>query len=187
MMIKRGEIVLAAFMFSILLLGVVSAMGVSAPFWEGNPLVLDKGETRVVEINLQNMVGSDPITLQSKIVSGSEFASIVGDDLVTLAPQTSTNLKVKVSIPRNAVTGEVKTLRIEVSSVTPGNSSMVTLGTGANVGFDVKVSDETAPIPLAQWIGLAIALLVVVWIILLFFRRKKEKYVAPKVIKKKKF
>ena len=84
----KKKVALAAvslFVLAFLAAGVL-AMGVSSPYWDQNPLNLYPGQTENVQLNLQNMVGSDDVTISASITKGSEIASITDASTVYSVP-----------------------------------------------------------------------------------------------------
>ncbi len=66
----KANRILTAGIMAILLIGLASAFGVGAPYWEDNPLVMERGTTKNVEINLQNMVGNDDVSVKAELKGG---------------------------------------------------------------------------------------------------------------------
>ena len=67
--------------FGILLLAnVVSSAGIVSPYWKDYPLEMSYGETKIVNFVLQNMVGNQDITVNVKLVQGSEIATLENMD-----------------------------------------------------------------------------------------------------------
>ena len=168
MKLKKRELILAAFVFSIMLVGLVSAAGVSAPYWEGNPLTMIKGEIKTVYLNLQNMVGDEDITYQAKVTEGSDIASLEEDTYFIKAGTSDTLAELKIKIPADSQVGQTTKVKVEFKTVTSGEGGMVTMGTGATIIFDVIVSEETAKQNNASliWIiTLIVAAAIMAWVI----------------------
>ena len=89
---KRGELAVVMFVLAIVLVGVVSASGVSSPYWDSdpaNPLKVYKGETKTINLNLQNMVGNEDLTYSVEIKEGA-VASLSGGVYIVKAHTSDT-------------------------------------------------------------------------------------------------
>ena len=99
-------------------LSFISAVGVSTPYWSTNPLKLQPGESTVISLGLQNMVGTEDVTLRASIVKGSEIARIIDDDLdyfIPIGSESDVAVNLEVKIPANAEVDKIQD--IEVSFV----------------------------------------------------------------------
>ncbi|MEK6840813.1 MAG: LPXTG cell wall anchor domain-containing protein [Nanoarchaeota archaeon] len=171
----------------VLSISFVSAAGVSTPYWSTNPLKLQPGESTIVTLGLQNMVGSDDITLRASIAKGGDIAAIIDEDLDYFVPIGSEDVTVniKVKIPQSAEIG--KTQEIEVS--------FIQVASGEGEGFFSLASAFTQRIPVlvvgeptesaiyqpAKQTGsqmntlLSVALAVIILILVIFFVLRKRK------------
>lgn len=161
--------VLIAFLFTV---SLVSALGVSAPYWDGNPMHVDKGEKTTVELNLQNMVGNEDATLSAEIIQGSDIASLDKTEHTIQSGTSDYIVPLEISIPRDA-TG-TKKVEIEFKTVTPGQEGSVTMGTGMTVAFDVVISDKITSSPNMTWYIVAVVLIALAGGIVFYFHRKKN-------------
>ena len=55
----------------LVLTSAVSAFGVSSPYWEGNPMNIARGDSKIVNLNLQNMVGDEEVNV-----------NVIGDEVL---------------------------------------------------------------------------------------------------------
>ena len=69
-------ILFSVLMMIILFVNGVFAFAVSSAYWEDNPLKIMPGETQNIKIVLQNMAGTENITLKGKISEGADIAKI---------------------------------------------------------------------------------------------------------------
>ncbi len=112
----------AIFILTILLIsffGFVSAAGVSTPYWSTNPLKLQPGESTVISLGLQNMVGSDDITLRANMTRGNEIARIIDANTEYFVPLGSDDVtaNIEVKISQNAEAGKVYDLEVSFLQV----------------------------------------------------------------------
>jgi len=158
----------------ILLIGFVSAFGVSSPYWDGNPLFIERGTTKIVEINLQNMVGNEDVKVKADLVEGLDIASLSNNVYDVRAQTSNVIVPLKISIPAKANVGDVKRVKVDFRTIGPNNEGMISMGTGMSVAFDVNITEKQKGasdyiIPIA--IVLVITLLIVIFVIV---SRKKR-------------
>ncbi len=169
MKIKRGVVmgILAVLMLS----SIVSAFGVSAPYWETNPLSMVQGETKTVDLNLQNMVGNEDVTVKAIIKQGSDIASLSQDTYVVKAGTSNMTAPLQITISANTTVGTQKVI-VEFKTV-PEGAGMVTMGTGMTVSFDVIVNKPEKKINVGLWSLIAAIIIVLVIIGIVLARKKK--------------
>ena len=172
MKIKRGSMLVSAFLFIIVLTSLVSAFGVASEYYPGHPLVLAKGETKIVNLNLQNMVGDQDINIRGYIVQGSELASMSQTDYLVMAQSADTMVPITITIPKDAQAGQTTKIIVGFATMNTGNSGMVSLDTAVETSFEVNVSAETAKVPLALYLTLGIIALLILVIVVLLGRKK---------------
>ncbi len=120
--IKNYLFILALTILLISVVSVISAAGVSTPYWKTNPLKLQPGESTVFSLGLQNMVGSEDITLRANMTKGNEVARIIDEKTDYFVPlgSDSVTVNIEVTIPPNAEINKVYDLEVsflQVSSV----------------------------------------------------------------------
>lgn len=171
--------------FLLLLLPLAQAYGVSSPFWDTRPLMIQPGETQEVTLQLQNMVGGEDIIFRASIEEGKEIVTILDDDLDFYVPYGSKDVlvKLKVTAPEDA---EGKTYRVGIlfaqrSAVLDGDGGTVQLAGGIKTVFPVKVEIPPPPFTEQEPLFSGTTLLVVAGIVLsgavmayLIFRKKEE-------------
>lgn len=168
-----------AILFSmiILLISSVSSFGVSSPYWEGHPLVIEKGQTEIVELNLQNMFEED-ITVKVKVIQGTELIELKQDTFLIKSGTSDTVIPLEISIPKNAPDTN-KTLEIEFKKIVDQGQG-IPLGTGMSVSFDIVTVEAESDISSNKaWIIL-FSFLVCILIIWLIIKRNKNKILNTK-------
>lgn len=125
----------------ILLISFVNASGVSRPYWNENPLRLASGESKIVTLSLQNMVGGGDITFSASLTSGSEIATLIDDNTDYLVPFGSNNVPVniRVEIPEDAELQSSYNVGVSLREVSSGEGGMVRLASGISTSFPVQI------------------------------------------------
>ena len=177
----------------ILNIGFVQAVGVGSSYWKGSPLRIAAGETKTVNLYLQNMVGDQDITVSAELTGGSEIASTPTREYLVPAKVSDVEVSIEISIPEDFAAGGEYQVTVSFVTRTPGATGAVTLGTGIDTPFDVLVAAEPT---LAPEVGISAGLLIgiivgviviilalVVWLI--FRARKKRQEVAMQKTKEK--
>ena len=176
---------LLLFALTLLSISFISAAGVSTPYWSTNPLKLQPGESTILTLGLQNMVGSEDVTLRASIIKGSDIATIVDEDLDYFVPIGSDNVTVniEVKIPANAEIDKVQDIEISFLQVSSGGGEgFFTLASAFTQRIPVLVVGEPTesaiyqPVQKKQGSNLLwIALAVIVLGIIIFLATKKKK------------
>lgn len=154
---------------------MISAFGVSSPYWEGNPLTISKGETTEVRLNLQNMVGEEDLSVKAEITEGRDIASMNERIYDVKAHTDDTYTYVTINVPAEA-NFSTKRVTVDFKTVANGEGDAVTLGTGMTITFEVRIGEEVkeaSPLRAIIIISAIILLLIILAIILL--RKRKEK------------
>lgn len=151
-----------------MLTNLASAFGVSAPYWADNPLTMAKGEIKIVNINLQNMVGNEDVAVKAELKDGSDIAQLTADTYTVKAQTSDTMVPLKISIPKETAAGTIKTVKVEFKTIALENQGMVNMGTGMSVSFNVIISEETAKQSgTARVIIIVLALLIAITLVIL--------------------
>jgi hypothetical protein len=171
----------------LIVLPLASAFGVTTSYWSGNPLVLYPGETRVIDVQLQNMVGNEDMSLQAEISEGSEIATLI-DSSTTYFVQfgkKDVKININVTIPQNATIGQSYNIKIALKQIAEEEGKMVqmTASVGATIPVQIVAEVPAAPeqIPPTQPKGFPILPVTLVLIVLiaiiaaLFFRKRSKK------------
>jgi hypothetical protein len=128
------------------LMPFAEAYGASAPYWRTNPLDLMPGESHEFAFTLQNMVGGEDVTLKAEVKRGSEIAEIIDASNIYFVPYGSNDVLVNVLVtaPENAQSGEEYDVVLSFTRVNTDDSGMLTLSTGMEKLFKVKIGDMAA-------------------------------------------
>lgn len=187
---------------SILLLSAsyVSAFGIVMPYWEGRPLVLSPGESKDVVIKLQNVEEGD-ITVEVKLVSGGEVATIIDGSNIYNIPKGTTNtlINLNVVIPDGAAVGSSHEVSLSIKDVSDKSGGMVHLTTSIAKSFKVEVVAKSPELPKVEspkepertlllpmiMLCLVIILVVLMFLMLVVHFRNKNKKAAAKTRKGK--
>ncbi len=127
-------------MLLLILVSTISAFGISSPYWEGNPITMEKGETKIINLNIQNMVGDEDITVKAEITQGKEIASLKQDTFTIKARTSDTIIPLEITIPNN-IKEDNKTIKIDFKKIL-NNAGGIAMGTGMSVYFDVVTSNK---------------------------------------------
>lgn len=158
----------------ILMIGSVSAFAVSSAYWKENPIVVYPGETKDIQIILQNMAGTEDILAKAVILDGSEIAQITDAEDVYLVPLGGkTTVNIRLSIPEDAeIEDTYDELRISFTTLAT-DAGGFGFGSGVERVFPIKVVREPAP-EIASWI-IYLAVGVLVALIIVFFVLRKRR------------
>ena len=173
----------------VLLIGFVSAFGVSSDYWVGNPLKISPGETKTISLRLQNIIGAEDIKVRAILKEGQGIARTEGNDYLVEVGTKDTEVPVTVSIPANTPLGNTYQITVSFDSVTPSNEGAIFLGTGMDTTFDVLVAPAAPPeeVKLAPaeevksksavllWMIGLIILLILIFIIIKILKKRKKK------------
>jgi len=144
MKIKKEISLASIFLAFMLSVGMASAFGVATPYWDDNPLRMYPGESAEVTLNLQNMVGSEDVTLSAEFTKdGNGIATFVGG-LEYLVPFGRDDVPVLISIdvPETDTVGGTRYIELAFSQVSTDNGGMVSVVGGFNTKFPVYVVAE---------------------------------------------
>ncbi|MBA3064798.1 hypothetical protein FP803_05150 [Candidatus Woesearchaeota archaeon] len=138
------------FLIALLLLSpLVSAFGVTAPYWDGNPLIMYPGQTKDFALILQNMVGNEDMVLKAELVSGAEIAALVDEKLEYLVPLGRKDIEVnlRVEIPEDAPLDKEYTIGVSFKQILEDEGKMVQMAgeVGKNIPVIVKSESEVLP------------------------------------------
>lgn len=166
--------ILLVFAITLTLVGAISAAGISSPYWKEHPLYMDYGETKVVNFNLQNMVGSEDIMVEVMLKQGSNIATLEKTTYTAKAQTHDTMIPLTITIPED-YNGGVQLIELEVKTINQDDSGMVVLGTGWISSFNVIVEEK--PVSSTSLVGVIIALIavIIVAVIIILVLVKKRK------------
>lgn len=168
---KNNIIALTTF---VLALGIISAAGIASPYWEENPLKMSYGDTQIVNLNLQNAVGTDDITVKFEIKQGSDIASLEKDTYTAKAGSSDTMVPVKITVPSD-YSKQSQTVVIEAKTVSASQGGMVTLGTGWTTTFNVEFlqTQKESAGSLGTILLILVLLIIIIGAIIYVVKRRK--------------
>ena len=191
---KKLGIVFGAFGLFIMMAFLVSAFGISTPYWDDNPLKLAPGESKIVALTLQNKVGSEDVTLRATLTNDAGgIATIIDENLDYFVPLGgSVAVSVKVEVPEDAEnTDPLREVRISFTQIgVEGSGGPITLAGGFTTKFPIKIVGFTeselyvAPTPTPpeeekiftlNFLIILITLIVTVIAIIVFLNVRKNK------------
>lgn len=170
---KPIKLTISALMLGLMLVSLVSAFGVSSPYWDGNPLVMDRGETTTVYLNLQNMVGDEDVKVKAELVQGADVTSLPKEIYLVKQGTSDTLIPLKISVPKDAIPGDKKAIKVEFKTIQEGVGG-ISMATGMSVFFDVVAGDEIAETNKTMIISLIVGLIVLAIILWLILKKKKK-------------
>ena len=153
---------------------LVSSFGISSPYWEGNPLTMERGATETVNLSLQNMVEDKEVEIIAEITQGEDIASLETKDY-TLAPGTTRDVSLIIKIPSDTPAGEVKKVQVNFRIISE-DSSGISIETEMTREFEVIISETTkgnTDTNLNTIIGIIIVVAILSLILGLILRSKK--------------
>jgi len=163
----------------IAMLSLVNASGVASPYWTENPLILNPGETAIVNLTLQNMVGTDDITFEAKISSEKNIASITngGSDMKYLVPIGTKDVPVtvKIEVPSDAKPGESYKINILFNEISVSQGGMLHVTSSVSTSFPVQISGKSSSSNYLIWALIGAIILALSLIIVIGKRHKKLK------------
>jgi len=161
---NKTLIISSTLVITLVMISLVSAFGISSPYWDENPLMLVRGETKTINLNVQNMVDDDDVTVKAVLVDGSEFSSIKEGIYVVEAGTSDTMIPLKVTMPKDASPGEAKQVKVEFKTVS--DASGIAMGTGMTIAFDVIAIQEIKGSNTTIALVIAIIIAIILWLIL---------------------
>ena len=132
------------YIFVITLLTInVKGFAVSSPYWSENPLIMEPGETKIVTLTLQNMVGSEDLIAHAQLLGGKEIARIIDSSLDYDIPFGKDDVKVnvEVSIPKNVPLESHYVIDINFGTESKTKAEGVKLNVGVRKLIDVYVRE----------------------------------------------
>jgi len=156
----------------LILIPTINSFGVSAPYWQGNPLEMDKGETKIIDLNLQNMMEEKDINVKAEIISGLEIATLKQESFLVKANTADTIAQLEISIPENAKSGKSFPIKVTFKTISD-KSQGVALGTGMDISFNVLVKKQEKQFPILI-ISIILGILILSSLIILIMKKKKN-------------
>ena len=182
---KNKKILITTTILSLILISsIISAFGVSSSYWDNEPvrnLMMTRGETQIVNLNIQNMVGDEDISVKAILKEGSEIADLKENTFNVKAKTHDTMAPLEIKIPKEFKPGRIIKIITEFKTLAEGENGLVVIGTGMTISFDVIVSEEApiqfSPIDQIPWriIGLIFAIILIILAIIIILRKRRRK------------
>jgi len=187
---KKLGIVLGTFSLFITMVFLVSAFGISTPYWDDNPLKLASGESKIVTLGLQNQVGTEDVTLRAELTNDAGgIATIIDGSLDYFVPLGgSAVVSIKVEVPEDAEnTNPLREVALSFTQIgVAGSGGPVTLSGGFTTKFPISIVDfteselyvEPTPTPPKEkgnFLIILLILIAVVIAIIVFLNTRKNK------------
>ena len=185
--VLQGVLLATTILTLLLSLTLVSAFGVTSPYWDTKPLGLHPGESIDFELKLQNMVGSEDLVFKAEIVQGKEITQLMDPSPIYAVPfgRDDIIVHVRVTVPNESVVTQVRELdRIGISFTPVAGQDGRMLQLGAAVKTDIPILIGPWPPleepslfsslvsnPAVLWSTAIIAVLVLLAIIIIWRRR----------------
>lgn len=174
--------IILLFLFTILLTMNVNAFGVSTFYYEGRPLILNPGEVRDIEVQLQNEATSGPISLKAKIDSEKNIAQLTGKTIFNLdSGDKGVSVPITISVPEDAQIGDKYQVSVSFLTAAGNEGGMVDLGTQITKGFEVVVGKvieqekiEKNTISPQNLMGILVLLSLAVLVLFILRKRKRK-------------
>lgn len=172
------------FLFAIILILLpnVIAFAVSSQYYDNNPLYMQPGETVDTFFTLQNIAGTENITLKAKIEYGEDILTLLDNtDIYTVPSGGKVKVNFKITAPTDAKKDDKFPITIFFTSLRTSSGGPVAIGASVGKGFDVIIKEaevigapkEKTQIPI--WAYIIIGIIILVIIIFLVLKKKGNK------------
>lgn len=167
--------IISAIVIAMFSLTIVSAFGVSAPYWGDNPMQAYPGMVSDVQLNVQNVAGvSEDVVAVLEVSEGNSIASLKKSEYIVSYGETL-DVPLRISIPSDAAIGAKYPVKIDVKTKSASDEGMVSLSAGMLLAFDVIIAEKPAEAEessLNVYIIAAIIIVVLIILIILLSRKK---------------
>ena len=125
-----------------LFLSLITAAGVGRPYWNSNPLKLAPGESKIVELTLQN-TGPEDMTFKTTI-TGHDIATLddKNDEYFVASGEIDKPVNIKVEVPEDAEIGTIYRITSSFQQISSGEGGMIRMAGAFTVNFPVEVVGE---------------------------------------------
>jgi hypothetical protein len=163
----------------ITLSSLISASGVSSPYWPENPLQLNPGEIRVINLTLQNMVGNQDITFQAKLSSQENIATLLNANAESkyLVPfgRKDVPIIIQIQVPSNAKVGSKYNVDVLLNEVSSSQEGMLHVTSSVSTSFPVEIIGKTGTVIPAYFVWLLMGVVLLAAIVFFCFKKKSKK------------
>ncbi len=184
---KKLKLSVEIFVILLIICPLINAFGVTTFYWDEQPLIMHPGETKDVDLLLQNMVGDKDIKVKAELVGGSEIATLIDSSKEYLVPLGEKDVKVniRVKIPEDTPLDSRYDVMVMFKELAQGEGKMIQISgaVGGTIPVVVK-SASKVPVetikPVEQtkssslnflW-ALIIIIIVIIGIIITFKKKK---------------
>ena len=172
---------LAITLLVVSMISFASAFSVSKPYMPINQLNMTLGESKIIELVLQNGGATDPINVRVRVTEGSEIISLIGEDVYLVNPGDKVPVNFQLSIPETADWGSEYTIKIGFSE-SPANQEALSFGTEIEQSFNVKIQKTPQQVErdkrlknILLIVGICVLILLVLIIIVVYVKKKKSR------------
>jgi hypothetical protein len=160
----------------LVLTSLVYAFGVAAP---GTIVKVYPGETKIVNLNLQNKAGAtESVTARLEIKEGEDIGSLEKNEY-TVEAGSELDAPVTIKIPDDAAVGATYSVLVEAKTMNPGDAGGVAIGIGMDSAISLVVIEEPVPpeteTPKSKTWIIAIVVIIVVAIVLLVILKRRTR------------
>ncbi len=172
----------------ILSFSLITAAGVARPYWNDNPLKLAPGESKIVELTLQNTAPGD-MTFKATITSDIAILDDKSDEYFVPSGEIDKSVNIKVDVPEDAEIGTIYKIISSFKQITSGEGGMIRMAGAFTVNFPVEVVGEEESeqygqqpqgIPMSTIIMVVLAIVIIAIIVYTTNKKQKDK---EKIIK----
>ena len=143
---QLNNIITRVFFFAVVILFAsqsVFAFAISSAYYADNPLYLKAGETQDIFLTLQNLAGSEDVSVRAEITGGAEYSQLIDLSNVYLVPVgEKTKVNLRVSAPTSAKKGDSFPVNIIFTTVKGGEGGTLALASSIGQGFKVVIGEE---------------------------------------------
>jgi hypothetical protein len=162
----------------ILASSIVSAFGVSAPYWQGNDMKAYPGMSAEVMLNLQNMVGDEGLKASMQIIEGEEIVSLSESEYILKAGEMK-DVALSIMIPGDAIVGTIYKVKVSTTVSAPEVSGGLGMATATNTEFNIVVQEKPASSRAESgnlWIlGILIIITIAILVVWAAMKKKSKK------------
>ncbi|MEK6800804.1 MAG: hypothetical protein AABY05_02630 [Nanoarchaeota archaeon] len=180
---KIAFLVLSSVLF-LSLIGFVDSFAVGSSYWPENSLNMAPGETKIIDMRLQNIVGSEDENVRVVLEKGKEIAKVDEKDYFIPLGTSDAKVSIQISIPEDITVGTKYPVTLSFTGVNSNSGEGVSLGVSYNVDFDVlivpKIPNQYEANSNLLWlvVALVLAVLVILVVILIILAKKKNKKIV---------
>jgi hypothetical protein len=176
---KRTRVLILLVITLTLSLPLITAAGVARPYWDDNPLKLAPGESKIVQLTLQN---TDPENMTLAAIIGGEIATLddKSDEYFVPSGEIDKKVNIKVEVPEDAEIGTIYKIIASFQQISSGEGGMIRMAGAFTVNFPVEVVGEEESEIYGEPQGIPtstiiIVVLAIVIIAIITYANKKQK------------